>query len=131
MDGYGSHLTYEFWSFAKEYKIFLFRLPPDSTHLTPPLDVGCFQTFKHCHTQGIDRVVRLGDVELGKLPFLTELQTMRNKTFTEATIRSAWEKNRSHSFQPRDGAQQDLRIAERAIYAPNYPAISSYSRSYS
>ncbi len=42
MDGYGSHLTYEFWSYAKEYKIILFRLPPHSTHLTQALDVGCF-----------------------------------------------------------------------------------------
>lgn len=100
MDSYSSHLTYEFWSFAKEHKIILFRLPPRSTHLTQPLDVGCFQPFKHHHTQAINRVVRLGDVEFGKLQFLAEFQTMRNKTFTEATIRNAWEKTGLIPFNP-------------------------------
>lgn len=55
--GYGSHLTYEFWSYAKAHNIILFRLPPHSTHLTQPLDVGCFQPFKHYHSQAIDRIV--------------------------------------------------------------------------
>ena len=32
MDGYSLHLTYEFWSFAKEYKIILFCLSFYSTH---------------------------------------------------------------------------------------------------
>ena len=100
MDGYGSHLTYEFWSYAKEHKIILFRLPPHSTHLTQPLDVGCFQPFKHYHTQAIDRVIRLGDVEFGKLQFLAEFQTMRERTFTEATICSAWKKTGLIPFNP-------------------------------
>lgn len=42
IDGYGSHLADEFWSFSKEHKIILFRLPLLSTYLTQPLDVGCF-----------------------------------------------------------------------------------------
>ena len=42
LDGYGSHLTYEFWSYAKEHKIILFHLPPHSTHLTQLLDMTCF-----------------------------------------------------------------------------------------
>ena len=46
MDGYGSHMTYEFFTYAKRKQIELFHLPPHSTHLTQPLDVGCFQPFK-------------------------------------------------------------------------------------
>ena len=42
LDGYGSHLTHGFWSYAKEHKIILFRLLPHSTPLTQPLDVVCF-----------------------------------------------------------------------------------------
>ena len=62
--------------------------------------MGCFQPFKHYHTQAIDRVVRLGDVEFGKLQFLVELQTIRGKTFTEATICSAWKKTGLIPFNP-------------------------------
>lgn len=57
MDGFGSHNTYEFWQFAKRKQILLFRLPPHSTHLTQPLDVGIFQPFKHYHTEAIDSAV--------------------------------------------------------------------------
>lgn len=89
MDGYGSNWTYKFWSYAKEHKIILFRLPPHFTHLTQPLDVGCFQPLKHYYTQAIDCVVRLGDAEFGKLQFFAEFQTMREKTFTSAIICSA------------------------------------------
>ena len=54
MDGYGSHLTYEFYDYAQKHCIELFRLPPHSTHLTQPLDVGCFQPYKHYRTETID-----------------------------------------------------------------------------
>lgn len=36
--------------------------------------------------------MRLGDIEFGKLQFLAEFQIMRNKTFIEAAICSAWKK---------------------------------------
>ena len=42
LDGYRSHLTYEFYEYAQKYKIELFALPPYFTHLTQSLDVGCF-----------------------------------------------------------------------------------------
>ncbi len=92
MDGYGSHLTYEFWSCAKKHNIILFCLSPHSTHLTQPLDIGYFQLFKHYHTQAIDCIVQLGDVWFRKLQFLAEFQTMRERTFTEAIICSVWKK---------------------------------------
>ena len=34
--------------------------------------MSCFQPYKHYHTKAIDQVVRLGDVEFGKLQFLAE-----------------------------------------------------------
>ena len=68
-DGYGSHLTFELYTFAQEHKIELFRLPPHSTHLTQPLDVGCFQPYKHYHAEKIDELVRAGRVDFDKLDF--------------------------------------------------------------
>ena len=63
LDVYGSHLTYEFWEYSKENKICLFRLPPHSTHLTQPLDVGVLQPMKHYHAEAVDNAIRLGDVD--------------------------------------------------------------------
>ena len=90
LDGYGSHLTYEFYEYAQKHRIELFRLPPHSTHLTQPLDVGCFQPFKHYHAEAIDNAMRSGEGDFGKLEFLAKFQTMRTKTFKKSTIQSAF-----------------------------------------
>lgn len=60
VDGYGSHSTIPFIIYqVTKSKIILFCLPPHSTHLPQPLDVGIFQPFKHYHPSAIDKAVRL------------------------------------------------------------------------
>ena len=61
INGYGSHMIILFYNLATENKIVLFRLPPNSTNPTQPLDVGVFQPFKLYHSDAIDKTVRLGD----------------------------------------------------------------------
>ena len=90
LDGYGSHLTYEFYEYAQNHRIELFRLPPHSTHLTHPLDVGCFQPFKHYHAEAIDNAMRSGKGDFGKLEFLAKVQIMRTQNFKKSTIKSAF-----------------------------------------
>ena len=46
MDGYSSHYCPEFIKRAAAEKIILFTLPPNTTHLTQPLDKGCFSPLK-------------------------------------------------------------------------------------
>ena len=69
MDGYGLHLTYKFYKYAQKHRIELFRLPPHSTHFTQPLDVGCFQPFKHYYAEAIGNAMRSGEGDLAKLNF--------------------------------------------------------------
>ncbi|KAI0994129.1 hypothetical protein K3495_g14054 [Podosphaera aphanis] len=49
MDGHGSHVTLEFVDYCHNNKILPFLLPPHSTHLLQPLDIGVFQQYKHYH----------------------------------------------------------------------------------
>ena len=100
LDGYGSHLTYEFYEYAQKHKIELFALPPHSTHLTQPLDVGCFQSYKHYHSEAIDETMRTGIPEFGKLDFLASLTTMRARTFKKSTILSAFRKTGLIPYNP-------------------------------
>ena len=90
LDGYGSHMTYEFFEYAQSKHIELFRLPAHSTHLTQPLDVGWFQPFKHYHAEAIDKAIRAGGGEFNKIDFLSIFQDMRLKTFTKSTILAAF-----------------------------------------
>jgi hypothetical protein len=46
-DGAESHETDEFKQLANKHNIILFRYPSYLTHLIQPLDVGCFQSYKH------------------------------------------------------------------------------------
>jgi len=44
-DGHGSHITVPFLEYCEEHNIVPFCLPPHSTHLLQPLDIGCFQAL--------------------------------------------------------------------------------------
>jgi len=46
-DGHSSYISAEFLHYCWEYKIIPFQLPPHSTHLLQPLDIGLFQPLKH------------------------------------------------------------------------------------
>ena len=47
LDGYNSHLTYEFVKFCIDSKVEVLKLPPYSTHFLQPLDVVVFQQWKY------------------------------------------------------------------------------------
>jgi DDE superfamily endonuclease len=90
MDGHGSHLTKEFMDFYYKHKICPFLLPPHSTHLLQPLDVGVFQSFKHYHQELLEDSIRFGGIDYKKDDFLFSFQQMRNLTFRPHIISRAW-----------------------------------------
>ena len=46
MDGHSTHYGPDLIKIAAEERILIFVLPPDTTHLTQPLDKGCFGLLK-------------------------------------------------------------------------------------
>ncbi|CAB1111596.1 unnamed protein product [Ectocarpus sp. CCAP 1310/34] len=46
LDGHASHVSYEFIKLAMDLNIILFKLPSHTSHITQPLDVVAFGTFK-------------------------------------------------------------------------------------
>lgn len=47
LDGHSSHIDLEVSKFCDENGILLYRLPPHSSHILQPLDVGVFSPLKH------------------------------------------------------------------------------------
>ena len=68
-NGHGSHLSQQFINYCWANKIRPFQLPPHTTHLLQPLDVGVFQTLKHYFKKAIQQEVFLGASEISKTDF--------------------------------------------------------------
>jgi DDE superfamily endonuclease len=75
LDGFTSHIEYDFVEYAQNNKIILFSFPPHTTHILQPLDMVCFQPFKHYHGEAIDAAVRTGDTQFSKVDFLAVFET--------------------------------------------------------
>jgi hypothetical protein len=83
MDGHGSHMTMEFIEECWQWKVKPFVLPPHSTHLLQPRDVGVFQSYKHFHQEELEESIKYSGFEFEKADFLACFQSMRDKTFKE------------------------------------------------
>ena len=90
LDGYGSHCTEEFFDFCDDHYIIPYCLSPHTTHLLQPLDVVCFQPYKHFHAEAIDAATRTGCSDFNKLEFFAALSTVRKQAFKRTTILSAF-----------------------------------------
>ncbi|KAI1002128.1 hypothetical protein K3495_g6076 [Podosphaera aphanis] len=90
MDGYGSHLTLEFINYCDAHKLFPFLLPPHSTHLLQPHDIGIFQQYKHYHQELLADEIRIDGLQFNKKDFFRVLQRMRNLASKKRTITFAF-----------------------------------------
>jgi hypothetical protein len=99
-DGYGSHVTQEFIDYCWENRIRPFQLPAHTTHLTQPLNVGAFQSYKHNFKECIRREVFFGATTISKTDLFSFFQTFSNKTFTTKLCKSAFKKTRLIPYNP-------------------------------
>lgn len=58
LDGHESHSSVEFDQYCKEHDIITLCMPPHSSHLLQPLDVGCFGPLKRAYGKEIEEFVR-------------------------------------------------------------------------
>ncbi|EED16243.1 conserved hypothetical protein [Talaromyces stipitatus ATCC 10500] len=85
-DGYGSHLTAEFDLTCTENNIIPVCMPPHSSHLLQPLDVGCFAVLKRHYEQLVEQRMRLGFNHNDKIDFLTAFPTTRTMAYKAQTV---------------------------------------------
>jgi hypothetical protein len=93
MDNHRSHETGEAIQLAYENKILLYPLIAHLTHCMQPLDVGCFQPYKHWHDKAIHESLAQFDVEYSIRSFIRDLPEIRAKTFQKDTIRNAFKES--------------------------------------
>ena len=92
LDGHFSHVNEQFIDFCESHNVALFCLPPHSTHLLQPLDVGLFGPLQHFYGIGIDDYFRDHGENFGFAPqrFLPIYLEARRKAYSLANIESAF-----------------------------------------
>src|SRR5580700_6264349 len=86
----GSHVTPEFDLFCKEHSIITLCMPPHSSHLLQPLDVGCFSVLKRSYGRQIEGLMRNGVNHIDKQDFLEAYYTAHTETMNQSNIHSSF-----------------------------------------
>ena len=58
LDRHESYHLVEFEEYCKEHNIVTLCMPPHSSHLLQPLDVGCFSPLKKAYSRQIEELMR-------------------------------------------------------------------------
>ncbi|KFY10587.1 hypothetical protein V492_04923 [Pseudogymnoascus sp. VKM F-4246] len=92
LDCHISHTNHDFVIAAAAYSIIIYTFPSHLTHVLQPLDVGIFQPYKHYHREAVLTAIRDMDITYDLCSFTRDLTWIREQTFKESTIRSAFQK---------------------------------------
>ena len=90
LDGYESHATPEFDRFCLDNAIITLYMPPHSSHLLQPLDVGCFSPLKRAYGHQIEICIQLGRNHIDKLDFLEAFKPARATALDSSNIHSGF-----------------------------------------
>ncbi|KAK8086811.1 transposase [Apiospora phragmitis] len=91
LDGHGSHTTDDFMSLCYQNNIYLLFLPPHSSHVLQPLDIGVFAAMKTYYRKEIGFLSLLTDsAPIGKLNFLICYSRARKKALSAQNIKGGW-----------------------------------------
>lgn len=69
IDGHESHLSAQFDTFYKEKNIITICLPTYSSHITQPLDVGCFSILKRAYGRELEAFIKAHITHITKTEF--------------------------------------------------------------
>jgi len=70
LDGHESHHSTEFEGYYRDNNIITLCMPPYSSYMLQPLDVGCFGPLKHVYGNQVDELSRIYITHISKLEFL-------------------------------------------------------------
>jgi hypothetical protein len=117
LDGHGSHLTPEFDKMCKDNNIICICMPPHSSHLLQPLDVGCFGPLKRAYGGLVEAKMRLGYNHIDKLDFLKAYPAARQQVFSIQNIQNGF---RAAGIRPHDPSQV-LNKLNYTVHTPTPP----------
>lgn len=127
LDGHGSHITPEFDQFCMQNQIIPVCMPPHSSHLCQPLDVGCFSPLKRAYGAEISNLIERGTHHVDKIDFIQIYARIRHTVLNERNIQSGF---RATGLVPYNPARV-LDTLHASISTPTPPGSSHSNSSHS
>ena len=100
LDGHESHRSVPFEAFCKDHDIIPLCLPPHSSHLTQPLNVGVFGPLKRAYGKEINFLARANITHIDKPEFLVAFQTAYKAAITAANLAGGYRGSGLIPFNP-------------------------------
>jgi hypothetical protein len=100
LDGHSSHVTPEFNQYCIDHSIIVLCMPPHSSHLLQPLDVGCFSVLKRSYGRLVEQKMSLGVNHIDKHEFLPLYQQARAEALHESNLRSGFAATGPVPYEP-------------------------------
>jgi hypothetical protein len=91
LDGHSSHATPEFDQYCAENKIITLCMPPHTSHLLQPLDVGCFSALKKAYGHEVGELARQSVYYIDKDEFLYIYQRVRTSFLLGQNVLSGFQ----------------------------------------
>ena len=86
VDGHESHNSNEFHKYCQNEKTTVLYMPPPSSHLLQPLDVGCFAPLKRAYGDEISSLARYGTKQIKKKAILLAFKAAFEKAIAKENI---------------------------------------------
>ena len=90
LDGHGSHITFQFVDYCERNDIILYCLPPHSTHLLQPLDVGLFSPLQHHYAKAVEDYFLTTSVSINRDTFFPIFKQARRLTYVSESIQGVF-----------------------------------------
>jgi hypothetical protein len=90
LDGHESHHSNEFKEYCKEHNIITLCMPPYSSHILQPLDVGCFGPLKKSYGRQIKHLMRQQYTYITKEDFIPAFRAAFKDSLIESNIKGGF-----------------------------------------
>jgi hypothetical protein len=124
INGYESHNSAEFTQYCKDHKIIPVCMPPHSSHLLQPLDVGCFAPLKKAYGDEVNELMRNRINHVTKQEFLLCFKAAYKKAITPSNIQGGFRGAGLVPFDPKrviSALDVKLRTPSPPLHTNNEP----------
>ena len=101
LDNHGSHTTLEFTSFCENNDIILLWMPPHTSHILQPLDVGCFGPLKQAFSKRTQGLILNHIFHVTKSTFMDTFQAAYFDAVTSKNVQAGFRGSGIHPFDPK------------------------------